>query len=115
MAIVNNILNMVDLNTKKYSEKLKKMKKDTARDTKSMSEGFKGIGSAFKALAATVVSVSFANSIKKELMETEKSVAGLIGFFGGLKAARDQFEMLSGDCGADEDVLSDSLRHRAEP
>ena len=94
MAIVNNILNMVDLNTKKYSEKLKKMKKDTARDTKSMSEGFKGIGSAFKALAATVVSVSFANSIKKELMETEKSVAGLIGAFGGLKAARDQFEML---------------------
>lgn len=94
MAIVNNILNMVDLNTKKYSEKLKKMKKDTARDTKSMSEGFKGIGSAVKALAATVVSVSFANSIKKELMETEKSVAGLIGSFGGLKAARDQFEML---------------------
>lgn len=94
MAIVNNILNMVDLNTKKYSEKLKKMKKDTARDTKSMSEGFKGIGSAVKALAATVVSVSFANSIKKELMETEKSVAGLIGAFGGLKAARDQFEML---------------------
>ena len=94
MAIVNNILNMVDLNTKKYSEKLKKMKKDTARDTKSMSEGFKGIGSAVKALAATVVSVSFANSIKKELMETEKSVAGLIGSFGGLKAARVQFEML---------------------
>lgn len=94
MAIVNNILNMVDLNTKKYSEKLKKMKKDTAMDTKSMSEGFKGIGSAVKALAATVVSVSFANSIKKELMETEKSVAGLIGAFGGLKAARDQFEML---------------------
>ena len=94
MAIVNNILNMVDLNTKKYSEKLKKMKKDTAKDTKSMSEGFKGIGSAVKALAATVVSVSFANSIKKELMETEKSVAGLIGAFGGLKAARDQFEML---------------------
>lgn len=94
MAIVNNILNMVDLNTKKYSEKLKKMKKDTAMDTKSMSEGFKGIGSAVKALAATVVSVSFANSIKKELMETEKSVAGLIGSFGGLKAARDQFEML---------------------
>lgn len=94
MSIVNNILNMVDLNTKKYSEKLKKMKKDTARDTKSMSEGFKGIGSAVKALAATVVSVSFANSIKKELMETEKSVAGLIGSFGGLKAARDQFEML---------------------
>lgn len=94
MAIVNNILNMVDLNTKKYSEKLKKMKKDTAKDTKSMSEGFKGIGSAVKALAATVVSVSFANSIKKELMDTEKSVAGLIGSFGGLKAARDQFEML---------------------
>lgn len=94
MAIVNNILNMVDLNTKKYSEKLKKMKKDTARDTKSMSDGFKGIGSAVKALAATVVSVSFANSIKKELMETEKSVAGLIGSFGGLKAARLQFEML---------------------
>ena len=94
MAIVNNILNMVDLNTKKYSEKLKKMKKDTARDTKSMSEGFKGIGSAVKALAATVVSVSFANSIKKELMETEKSVAGLIGAFGGLKEARLQFEML---------------------
>lgn len=94
MAIVNNILNMVDLNTKKYSEKLKKMKKDTAKDTKSMSEGFKGIGSAVKALAATVVSVSFANSIKKELMETEKSVAGLIGSFGGLKAARLQFEML---------------------
>lgn len=94
MAIVNNILNMVDLNTKKYSEKLKKMKKDTARDTKSMSDGFKGTGSAVKALAATVVSVSFANSIKKELMETEKSVAGLIGAFGGLKAARDQFEML---------------------
>ena len=94
MAIVNNILNMVDLNTKKYSEKLKKMKKDTARDTKSMSEGFKGIGGAVKALAATVVSVSFANSIKKELMETEKSVAGLIGSFGGLKEARLQFEML---------------------
>lgn len=94
MAIVNNILNMVDLNTKKYSEKLKKMKKDTAKDTKSMSEGFKGIGSAVKALAATVVSVSFANSIKKELMETEKSVAGLIGSFGGLKEARLQFEML---------------------
>lgn len=94
MAIVNNILNLVDLNTTKYNAKLKKMSTDTAKQTKSISDGFNGIGSAFKALAATIVSVSFANTIRKEMMDTEKSVAGLIGAFGGLSSAREQFEML---------------------
>ena len=34
MTVVNNILNLVDLNTKKYNENLQKMKKTTVKETK---------------------------------------------------------------------------------
>ena len=34
MTVVNNILNMVDLNTKKYNDNLKKMTKTTTTETK---------------------------------------------------------------------------------
>lgn len=94
MSIVNNILNMVDLNTTKYNKKLNKMKQDTKRDTKSIGKSFSGIASAWKAALVGIASASLVNAVKKELEATERAVAGFISSFGGVDEARAQFEML---------------------
>lgn len=94
MSVVNNILNMVKLNTTDYNKKLQKMKKDTKRDTKSIGSSFSSIASAWKAALVGIASASLVSSVKKELEATERSVAGFISSFGGVDQARAQFEML---------------------
>lgn len=94
MSIVNNILNMVKLNTTDYNKKLQKMKKDTKRDTKSIGSSFSSMASAWKAALVGIASASLVSSVKKELEATERSVAGFISSFGGVDQARAQFEML---------------------
>lgn len=94
MSVVNNILNMVKLNTTDYNKKLQKMKKDTKRDTKSIGSSFSTMASAWKAALVGIASASLVSSVKKELEATERSVAGFISSFGGVDQARAQFEML---------------------
>lgn len=94
MSVVNNILNMVKLNTTDYNKKLQKMKKDTKRDTKSIGSSFSSMASAWKAALVGIASASVVSSVKKELEATERSVAGFISSFGGVDEARAQFEML---------------------
>lgn len=94
MSVVNNILNMVKLNTTDYNKKLQKMKKDTKRDTKSIGSSFSSMASAWKATLVGIASASLVSSVKKELEATERSVAGFISSFGGVDQARAQFEML---------------------
>lgn len=94
MSVVNNILNMVKLNTSDYNKKLQKMKKDTKRDTKSIGSSFSSMASAWKAALVGIASASLVSSVKKELEATERSVAGFISSFGGVDEARAQFEML---------------------
>lgn len=94
MSVVNNILNMVKLNTTDYNKKLQKMKKDTKRDTKSIGSSFSSMASAWKAALVGIASASLVSSVKKELEATERSVAGFISSFGGVDEARAQFEML---------------------
>lgn len=94
MSIVNSILNLVDLNTTKYTKKLKTMKKDTKSATKGMAQSFASIGSAWKAAIAGIAAGALTGAISKELMATEKSVASFITATGSLQEARAQFEML---------------------
>lgn len=94
MSVVNNILNMVKLNTSDYNKKLQKMKKDTKRDTKSIGSSFSSMASAWKAALVGIASASLVSSVKKELESTERAVAGFISSFGGVDQARAQFEML---------------------
>ena len=94
MSVVNNILNMVKLNTTDYNKKLQKMKKDTKRDTKSIGSSFSSMASAWKAALVGIASASLVSSVKKELEATERSVAGFISSFGGVDQTRAQFEML---------------------
>lgn len=94
MSIVNSILNLVDLNTTKYTKKLKSMKKDTKSATKGMAQSFASIGSAWKAAVAGIAAGALTGAISKELMATEKSVASFITATGSLQEARAQFEML---------------------
>lgn len=94
MSIVNSILNLVDLNTTKYTKKLKSMKKDTKAASKSLAQNFAGIGSAWKAAIAGIAAGALTGAISKELMATEKSVASFITATGSLQEARAQFEML---------------------
>lgn len=94
MSVVNNILNMVKLNTTDYNKKLQKMKKDTKRDTKSIGSSFSSMASAWKAALVGIASASLVSSVKKELESTERAVAGFISSFGGVDEARAQFEML---------------------
>ena len=94
MSVVNNILNMVKLNTTDYNKKLQKMKKDTKRDTKSIGSSFSSMASAWKAALVGIASASLVSSVKRELEATERSVAGFISSFGGVDQARAQFEML---------------------
>ena len=94
MSIVNTILNKIDLNTTKYSEKLRKMGRDTRNQTKGIGASFKELGGAWKAAVAAIAAGALSGAIAKELMSTEKAVAAFIQSTGGIKEARAQFEML---------------------
>lgn len=94
MSIVNSILNLVDLNTTKYSRKLRNMRQDTKKETKSIGDSFKSIGSAWKSVIAGLATGALAGAVISELKSTEKAVASFISATGSLTEARDQFEML---------------------
>lgn len=94
MSIVNSILNLVDLNTTKYTKKLKQMRQDTKTVAKGIGQSFASLGSAWKAAIAGIAAGALTGAITKELQATEKSVAAFITATGSLQEARDQFEML---------------------
>lgn len=94
MSIVNSILNLVDLNTTKYTKKLKQMRTDTKTATKGIGQSFASLGSAWKAAIAGIAAGALTGAITKELAATEKSVAAFITATGSLTEARAQFEML---------------------
>lgn len=94
MSIVNSITNLVDLNTTKYDKKLKKMKGDTRGAAKDIGKSFAGIGTAWKAALAAVATGALTGAITNELKATETAVASFITATGGVKEAREQFEML---------------------
>ena len=94
MSIVNNILNKVDLNTTKYTEKLRRMGKDTRKQSKGIGQDFAAMGAAWKNAIAAIATGAMAGAVSKELIATEKSVAAFIQSTGSLADARAQFEML---------------------
>ena len=94
MGIVNNILNLVDLNTTKYSKKLQGMRRDTKNAAKGIAGSFSAIGSAWKGAIAAIAAGALSGAITKELQATEKSVAAFIQSTGSVADARAQFEML---------------------
>lgn len=94
MSIVNNILNKVDLNTTRYSEKLRKMGRDTKKQSKGIGQDFAAMGAAWKNAIAAIATGAMAGAVSKELIATEKSVAAFIQSTGSLADARAQFEML---------------------
>ena len=94
MSIVNSILNLVDLNTTKYTKKLKQMRTDTKTAAKGIGQSFASLGSAWKAAIAGIAAGALTGAITKELQATEKSVAAFITATGSLAEARAQFEML---------------------
>ena len=94
MAVVNNILNKVSLNTAKYNENLQKMRKKTKAETKKMGSAFKAMGSAWAAVAGAISAGALGNAIVKELKATESAVASFITTTGGVDEARNTFEML---------------------
>ena len=94
MSIVNSILNLVDLNTTKYTKKLKQMRTDTKQAAKGIGQSFASLGSAWKAAIAGIAAGALTGAITKELQATEKSVAAFITATGSLAEARAQFEML---------------------
>lgn len=94
MSIVNNILNMVKLNTTDYNKKLQKMRKNTKSSTKDIGSSFTSMASAWKAALVGIASAGLVTAVKSELMSTEKAVAGFISSMGGVSEARAQFEML---------------------
>lgn len=94
MSIVNSILNLVDLNTTKYTKKLKQMRQDTKAVAKGIGQSFASLGSAWKAAIAGIAAGALTGAITNELQATEKSVAAFITATGSLQEARDQFEML---------------------
>lgn len=94
MSIVNNILNKVDLNTTKYTEKLRKMGRDTKKHSKGIGQDFAAMGAAWKSAIAAIATGAMAGAVSKELIATEKSVAAFIQRTGSLADARAQFELL---------------------
>lgn len=94
MTIVNNILNMVDLNTKKYNDNLKKMTKTTATETKKSSAAFSGLSAAWKSMIGVISAGAIGNAVVKELKSTETAVASFIDSTGSIDKARETFEML---------------------
>lgn len=94
MAVVNNILNKVSLNTAKYNENLQKMRKKTKTETKEMGTAFKAMGNVWAAVAGAISAGALGNAIVKELKATETAVASFITTTGGVDEARNTFEML---------------------
>ena len=94
MSIVNNILNKVDLNTTRYTEKLRKMGRDTKKQSKGIGQDFAAMGAAWKSAIAAIATGAMAGAVSKELIATEKSVAAFIESTGSLADARAQFELL---------------------
>lgn len=113
MAVVNNILNKVSLNTAKYNENLQKMRKKTKTETKEMGAAFKAMGNVWAAVAGAISAGALGNAIVKELKATETAVAGFINTAGGVEQARATFEMLQQ---AARDTLQpfDALRAAAQ-
>lgn len=113
MAVVNNILNKVSLNTAKYTENLQKMRKKTKTETKEMGTAFKAMGNVWAAVAGAISAGALGNAIVKELKATETAVAGFINTAGGVEQARATFEMLQQ---AARDTLQpfDALRAAAQ-
>ena len=94
MTVVNNILNMVDLNTKKYNDNLKKMTKTTATETKKSSAAFGGLSAAWKSMIGVISAGAIGTAVVKELKSTESAVASFIDSTGSIDKARETFEML---------------------
>ena len=94
MAVVNNILNKVSLNTAKYNENLQKMRKKTQTETKEIGSAFKAMGNVWAGVAGAISAGALGTAIVKELKATETAVAGFINTAGGVEQARATFEML---------------------
>lgn len=94
MAVVNNILNKVSLNTAKYNENLQKMRKKTQTETKEIGSAFKAMGNVWAGVAGAISAGALGNAVIKELKATETAVAGFITTAGGVEQARATFEML---------------------
>lgn len=113
MAVVNNILNKVSLNTAKYNENLQKMRKKTKAETKEMGSAFKAMGNVWAGVAGAISAGALGAAVIKELKATETAVAGFISTAGGVEQARATFEMLQQ---AARDTLQpfDALRAAAQ-
>ena len=113
MAVVNNILNKVSLNTAKYNENLQKMRKKTKAETKEIGSAFKAVGNVWAGVAGAISAGALGTAIVKELKATETAVAGFINTAGGVEQARATFEMLQQ---AARDTLQpfDALRAAAQ-
>ena len=84
MSIVNTILNKVDLNTTKYSEKLRKMGKDTRKQTKGIGDSFKQLGGAWKAAVAAIAAgaLSGAHTIMRPGFSFSQNLACFFSLYG---------------------------------
>lgn len=113
MAVVNNILNKVSLNTAKYNENLQKMRKKTKAETKEIGSAFKAMGNVWAGVAGAISAGALGAAVVKELKATETAVAGFISTAGGVEQARATFEMLQQ---AARDTLQpfDALRASAQ-
>lgn len=113
MAVVNNILNKVSLNTAKYNENLQKMRKKTKAETKEIGSAFKAMGNVWAGVAGAISAGALGSAVVKELKATETAVAGFISTAGGVEQARATFEMLQQ---AARDTLQpfDALRAAAQ-
>lgn len=113
MAVVNNILNKVSLNTAKYNENLQKMRKKTQTETKEIGSAFKAMGNVWAGVAGAISAGALGAAVIKELKATETAVAGFITTAGGVEQARATFEMLQQ---AARDTLQpfDALRAAAQ-
>lgn len=94
MTVVNNILNLVDLNTKKYNENLQKMKKTTAKETKETANSFKALSNVWTGLIGAISAGAVGSAVVSELKATESAVASFIDSTGSVTKARETFEML---------------------
>ena len=94
MTVVNNILNLVDLNTKKYNENLQKMKKTTAKETKETANSFKALSNVWTGLIGAISAGAIGSAVVRELKATESAVASFIDSTGSVTKARETFEML---------------------
>lgn len=94
MTVVNNILNLVDLNTKKYNENLQKMKKTTVKETKETANSFKALSNVWTGLIGAISAGAVGSAVVSELKATESAVASFIDSTGSVTKARETFEML---------------------